>query len=205
MSKNIMSSCHGEDVKIVSLFAPNDIFEEVKKIGIMGEEAFFNQDDVIKVDAGMIEHLKKKAQANDSGKYRLCMHHSPQDSLHEMYIVRGKWDYGRPEKHMHTTESHMIIEGVLLIVIFNDAGEIEDLFKLSKENYLSYRMDVNVYHMSIPLTDQVVYYEAKLGPFPNEGNVFAEWAPEAHDMEKVMEYKKALEEKIQRFDVERGI
>lgn len=171
----------------------------------MGEEAFFNQDDVVKVDTEMIEHLKKKAQANASGKYRLCMHHNPQDSLHEMYIVRGKWDYGRAEKHMHTTEFHMIIEGVLLIIIFNDVGEIEELFQLSKENYLSYRMDPNIYHMSIPLTDQVVYYEAKLGPFPNAGNVFPAWAPEAHDAEKVSKYKKVLEEKIQRFKEEHNI
>lgn len=39
VSKNIMSSCHGEDVKIVSLFAPNDIFEEVKKIDENGEDS----------------------------------------------------------------------------------------------------------------------------------------------------------------------
>ncbi len=161
----------------------------------MAEESFFNQKDLVKVDKGTIEELKIKARANKSGKYRLCMHHSPQDSLHEMFIVRGKGDYGRPEKHTYTTESHTIIEGILLIIIFDNEGEVKEFFELSQEKYRSYRMDTNIYHMSIPITEQVVYYETKLGPFPNEGNIFADWAPEPEDKVKVEEYLLKLKNK----------
>ena len=113
-----------------------------------------------------------------------------------MFIVRGKGDYGRPEKHTYTTESHTIIEGRLLIIIFNDVGNIKEVFELSKNKFHSYRMDTNVYHMSIPLTEQVVYYEAKLGPFPNEGNIFPSWAPEGNNRKQVEEYMEKLKEKI---------
>lgn len=165
----------------------------------MGREAFFNQEGIVKVDRNVIEELKMKAKANDSKKYRLCLHHDPQNNLHEMFIVRGKGDYGRPEVHTYTTESHMIIEGKMLIIIFDSKGVIKDIFELSKEKYHSYRMDMNIYHMSIPLTEQVVYYEAKLGPFPNVGNVFPEWGPDPHDTEKVVEYMKDLNERIKAF------
>lgn len=158
----------------------------------MGEEAYFNQEKLVKVDEKVIEELKIKAKNNASGKYRICLHHNPTDSLHEMFIVRGKGDYGRPEKHTYTTESHTIIEGKLLIIIFDNVGKVKESFELSKEKIHSYRIDTNIYHTSIPLTEQVVYYETKLGPFPNEGNIFADWAPDPCDKEKVNIYLKEL-------------
>ena len=164
----------------------------------MNREAYFNQEKVIKIDKNVIEGLKEKAKINDSGKYRLCLHHNPQDNLHEMFIVRGKGDYGRPEKHLYTTESHTIIEGRLLIIIFDNEGDIKEVFELSKNKYHSYRMDANVYHMSIPLTEQVVYYETKLGPFPNEGNIFPLWAPEGNKREQVEEYMEKIKDRIEK-------
>lgn len=169
----------------------------------MSRDAYFNQKKIVKVDANVIDELKANARANDSGKFRLCTHHSPQDSLHEMFIVRPKGDYGRPEMHTYTSESHTIIEGALLIIIFDNEGEIIEVFELSEKKCHSYRMDTHVYHMSIPLTEQVVYYEAKLGPFPNEGNIFPDWAPEPHDTEQVALYIKNLKKKIQSFHKER--
>ena len=68
------------------------------------------------------------------------MQHSPQDNLHEMFIVRGKGDYGRPDKHLHTTESHTIVDGAMLIVLFEDDGEIKDVFSSAYS------------HSSIPLS-----------------------------------------------------
>ena len=163
----------------------------------MSDESYFNQEDIVKVDDKVIEELKIRAQANDSGKYRLCMHHTPNDKLHEMFIVRRKNDYCRPEKHTYTTETHTIIDGKMLIIIFDDKGKIIESFELSKEQVHSYRIDTNIYHMSIPITEQVVYYETRLGPFPNKGNIAADWAPEPCDIDKVTAYLKELEERIQ--------
>lgn len=162
---------------------------------MMSEDAYFNQEDIVKVDAAVIKELKIKAQISNSGRYRLCMHHSPQDSLHEMLIVRRRGDYGRPEKHMHTSESHVIVEGAMLIFIFDEEGNIQKAFELSEDGCRSYRMAPGIYHTSIPLTEQVVYYETKLGPFPNEGNLFAEWVPEAMALKQAAEYMKDLEQR----------
>lgn len=165
----------------------------------MEDEVYFNQNSVFKIDSRMIEELKVKARANESGKYRLCMQHSAQDSLHEMFIVRKKGDYGRPDKHLHTTESHTIVDGAMLIVLFEENGKIKEVFELSEESYHTYRIDTNIYHMQIPLTDQVVYYEIKQGPFTQETNIFPQWAPEPHDTEKVAFYMQRLEHDIHIF------
>lgn len=165
----------------------------------MESEVYFNQNSVFKIDCRMIEELKAKARANASGKYRLCMQHSSQDSLHEMFIVRRKGDYGRPDKHLHTTESHTIIDGAMLIVLFEENGQIKEVFELSEKSYHTYRIDTDIYHMQIPLTDQVVYYEIKQGPFTQETNIFPQWAPEPHDIEKVALFMQKLEQEARKF------
>ena len=115
----------------------------------MENEVYFNQNSLIKIDEEGINELKRKAKANANGKYRLCMQHSPQDNLHEMFIVRGKGDYGRPDKHLYTTESHTIVDGAMLVILFEEDGEIREVFELSEESYRTYRIDTNIYHMQI--------------------------------------------------------
>lgn len=165
----------------------------------MGEEAYFNQKSIMKVDRKVIEELKAKARANASGKYRLCMQHSSQDNLHEMFVVRRQGDYGRPDKHFYTTESHTIVDGAMLVILFEEDGRIKEVFELSKESFHTYRIDTNMYHMQIPITEQVVYYEVKLGPFTEKSNVFPDWAPEPHDIEHVALFMKDLKKKIKSF------
>lgn len=169
----------------------------------MGDEVYFNQNELIKIDKEVIVALKAKAKKNASGKYRLCMQHSSEDKLHEMFIVRSKGDYGRPDMHLHTTESHTIIDGAMLVILFENDGQIKEVFELSAERYQTYRIDTNVYHMQIPLTDQVVYYEIKLGPFTKETNIFPEWAPAPEEKEKVLEYMRELKERIREYRLER--
>lgn len=163
------------------------------------EEVSFNQDAIVKIDDNTINELKTRAAKNVSGKYRFCLQHSPQDLLHEMFIVRRKGDYGRPDKHLHTTESHTIIDGAMLVVLFEDDGQIREVFKLSRACFHTYRIDTNIYHMQIPLTEQVVYYEIKSGPFTGDTNIFPKWAPEAKDKKKVAAFMKELEEEIGKF------
>ncbi len=170
----------------------------------MQKEVYFNQESLIRINNQVINNLKRAAKENHSGKYRLCMQHSAQDNLHEMFIVRSKDDYGRPDKHLYTTESHTIVDGAMLVILFQDDGQIRDVFELSREHYHTYRIDPNIYHMQIPLTEQVVYYEVKLGPFTEESNIFPEWSPEPKDTEKVVAFMKEIKEKILQFQLENG-
>ena len=165
----------------------------------MNKAVYFNPDQIIKIDDNIIKELKEKARANADGRYRLCLQHSPQDKLHEMYIVRSKGDYGRPDKHLYTTESHTIVDGAMLIILFEEDGQIKEVFELSKEHYHTYRIDTNIYHMQIPLTEQVVYYEVKLGPFTEESNNFPEWAPESQNVQEAAVYMRELKKRIQCF------
>ena len=165
----------------------------------MNKAVYFNPERIIKINDNIVMELKEKARANADGRYRLCLQHSSQDNLHEMYIVRRKGDYGRPDMHLYTTESHTIVDGAMLVVLFEEDGQIREVFELSKDQYHTYRIDTNIYHMQIPLSEQVVYYEVKLGPFTEKSNIFPDWAPEPHDTERVAIFMKELEAKLKDF------
>lgn len=162
----------------------------------MNDEVEFNKKRLIKVDKKTVNRIKEKANLNNKGKYRLCLQHSAQDNLHEMLIVRNKGNYCRPDKHLYTTESHTIVEGAMLVILFEDNGEIREVFELSKDCYYTYRIDTNIFHMQIPITEQVVYYEVKLGPFDEKSNIYPEWAPQLDDKAEVDKFMRELEKRI---------
>ncbi len=150
----------------------------------MDRFADFSFGDVIKTRFDQLEEFKKIALSNKSKKrYRLCMHDSPNNRQQEMIICVAKGDYSRPHKHVDVSESHYIIEGAELIVLFDDDGRIMDYFILGKEGgYLCYRINSGLYHMSIPITDTVIKLEVKPGPFVADSNIFPNWAPDGSEI-----------------------
>ena len=160
------------------------------------KDVIFNENSLVRIDAAVIEDVKERARTSDKGRFRFCLQHSSQDELHEMIIVRNKNDYGRPDKHLHTTESHTIIDGAMLVILFEENGDIREVFELSKESCFTYRIDIDIYHMQIPITEQAVYYEVKQGPFTEKSNIFPEWAPHPEDRDAVERYMMELKKKI---------
>ena len=152
----------------------------------------FSKEESCFITRGFIESLIQKALENPLKKYRYCLHQNPESTLHEMVIVTTKSDMKYPDKHMETTESNVILEGKLLVVLFRENGEIQKTFVLEPDNVFYYRCEKNQYHMTIPLSDVAVYIEIKEGPFNEKSNVYPAWAPNRKDMGKL----KAFNEKI---------
>lgn len=50
--------------------------------------------------------------------------------------------------------------------------------------------------MQIPITEQVVYYETRQGPYTEKSNVYPEWAPQPEDEDDVKRYIIELKQKI---------
>lgn len=143
----------------------------------------FSYGQIIKIKSTILNEMKKIAKSNSKKKrYRICLHDSPDNLQQEMIICNVKGDYSRTHKHIGISETHTIIEGSQLVVLFDDYGKVVDHFIMNRhEGYLSCRINAEVYHMSIPLTEFVVVYEVKPGPFKPESNIFPEWAPDGED------------------------
>lgn len=149
-----------------------------------------NDDRILKVDKKYIEHLKSLAQNDSSGKCTMCLHNDTREHVHEMVNVYPRNSYVRPHSHPFKTETKMIIDGELLVVIFDKAGEILDKFVLKREGIFTARIDKGIIHTNIPLTD-VVFHEVTAGPFVGkDDSVFPKWAPGLGDedgIKKIMD------------------
>ena len=160
--------------------------------------AEFSRDESCFITKSMIDLFIQKAQKNSLKKYRYCLHQNMESTLHEMVIVTTKYDMKYPDKHMNTTESNIILEGKLLVVFFEDDGEIKKTFVLDPNNLFYYRCEKNQYHMTIPLTDVAVYIEIKEGPFDDNSNIYPDWVPERNDADDV----RAFNEDVKRRAIE---
>lgn len=140
---------------------------------------------VPKVDRGTIEDLKRRAAASPTRSVRLCLHPDTSDPIQQMIIVHTRGAYVRPHRHDTELESFHILDGAMLVILFDDNGCETDRFRMSDitsgESFLC-RLPCGQWHTMIPLTEQVVFLETTQGPFRGaEHNTFAAWAPAPDD------------------------
>ncbi len=162
----------------------------------------FCSGDVVRIPSKRLEDMRKIAQSNlEKKRYRICLHDAPENPQHEMIICVTKDDYSRPHKHVGMSETHIIIEGSETIVLFDEDGNIKDSFVLNRaDGDLCYRINSDVYHMSIPITDTVIEVEAKGGPFLPESNIWADFAPDGEDKREATIYKNKILRKCEEED-----
>jgi cupin fold WbuC family metalloprotein len=148
------------------------------------EEVLYPGEDVVIVDGSDLSELKSLAMLNKRHRIRLCAHRSPEDKLHEMFIVHAKDCYVRPHRHLGRAESMAILEGEADVVLFNDDGTIKKVIKIgemSSGKKFYYRLSDPVYHTLLIRTDFLVFHESTEGPFSRESSEFPEWAPAEND------------------------
>ncbi|PCI42189.1 MAG: cupin [Rhodospirillaceae bacterium] len=158
----------------------------------VNEELLSTDDDVLTVHVSDLAQIKNMALSSARGRARLCAHHNGGDPLHEMLIALVKDNYIRPHKHPGKTESFHMIEGRLMIVIFNDDGKVLQCVHLSAptcpspdEQAFYYRLAIPMYHTVIPMTEVAVFHETTNGPFRPEDTFFADWSPSESDDKSV--------------------
>lgn len=156
-----------------------------KSFNFKTEIAFLDQN-ILKQ---LIEFGQKEKQ-----NARISLHTSAENALHNMIIMQLKGTYNRPHKHAHKAEAYHLIHGEQKVIIFNDEGEIKESCRMSAGDRFIYRFEKNLFHMSIPLSDIVVFHESKTGPFVRQGDsVFPFWAPKTDERDKIDAFMKPLE------------
>ncbi len=160
-------------------------------------EVIFNNKDVFTLNNELISELKEMATKNERKTARICLHKNVEDRLHQMVIVHAKGAYIRPHKHPNKTESFHVIEGSFWVLIFNEEGNRIDKFKLSSKDEgddFLLRIDKNIWHTVVPITDLIVFHEITNGPFTGvDDSIFAEWAPEHGISELFNDYRDCFE------------
>lgn len=162
---------------------------------------FFNGQNIIEIKSNQFDMLKHAAMNAPLKRARFCLHHNPSDQVHEMIIAFCRESYIRPHRHFNKSESFHVIEGKLLVIIFNDNGHVTRRIEMGTINSgytFLYRLSSSLWHMVVPLSEFVIIHETTAGPFIKEESDFAPWSPDENDIggiktfiKKVMQFKQA--------------
>ncbi len=159
--------------------------------------AYFCKNSFVSVDKSLIEDLKinfLEEQKKGGKNIRLCLHNSAESEFHQMIILEQKGNYYRPHKHSGKGESQLIIEGKMGVFIFNDTGEVKEASVLEPSKTFLCRISNNIWHAIMPLTDLIIYHEARPGPFVmKEDSIYPNWAPNGDNLLEINEYTKKLQ------------
>ena len=99
----------------------------------INNEVFVADEAIVRLGAGQISFLKQQALSSNRKRARICTHRSNDDALHEMLIAISANSYIHPHKHTSKVESFHIIEGLVDVVVFDDAGAIGRRYRRQDE------------------------------------------------------------------------
>ena len=155
----------------------------------------FATGDIVQAGDGLIEDLVREARETPLKRARFCLHHSPDDALHEMVIALLRASYVRPHRHLDKTESFHVIAGSLQIVLFDDDGRITKRILMGPRGSgrpFLYRLARADWHTVVVEDEWVVFHEVTRGPFRPEDTEYASWSPLDSDPEGVRQFVAAL-------------
>ena len=134
-----------------------------------------------KITAELLEEVTQKALASPRKRMNHNFHEDLGDELQRMLNAMEPYTYGRPHRHADPDreEVFIVLKGTLLVIEFDDAGEISDHVVLSAEEG-NYGVEIapRVFHTVVSLETGSVAFEVKIGPFIPKTEVnSAPWAP----------------------------
>lgn len=147
-------------------------------------EVQFAGGDVVELGPDVLDDLKRRAAKAPLRRPRLCLHRGHDDTVHEMVIALGRDSYVPPHRHLSKSESFHLIEGEVLVVLFDEEGRVARRIHLgppgSGRPFL-YRLSPPSWHSVVPLTEFAAFHETTNGPFVPGSQEIAPWAPDPDD------------------------
>lgn len=140
--------------------------------------AKFITDDTLKT-------LTDKAQQTPRLRMNLNMHGELDDPVQRLCNAMEPGTYVRPHRHPQRWEFITMLSGSILLLVFDDAGQVTQRHVLSANGPLhALELPENTWHTLTALESGSVMFEVKQGPYikPEEKD-FAAWAPAEGDQD----------------------
>ena len=157
----------------------------------INNEVFVADESIVRLGAGQMSFLRQQALSSNRKRARICTHRSNDDALHEMLIAISATSYIQPHKHASKVESFHIIEGLVDVVVFDDAGGIVDVVELgdvSTGKNFYYRLSDSLFHTLLIHSDFLIVHEVTNGPFVANETVLAPFAPPESRYDEALAY-----------------
>lgn len=152
-----------------------------------------------KIDIETLAALADEAQSLERKRKNLNYHAAFDDPINRMLNAIEPLSYAHPHKHENPDkrEVFILLTGKVLLVFFNDEGQITDHCVLDNKETFGVEIPPSTWHTIISLESGSVVYEVKDGPYsPSNDKIFAPWAPKEGDQECV-EYMNSVLQQLE--------
>jgi cupin fold WbuC family metalloprotein len=143
---------------------------------------------MIRIDQNLTGKITEQAIVSLRKRKNYNFHRFPEDTLQRLLNAMEPGTYVHPHKHENPDkrEAFLVLTGTLLVVEFDEQGNITDHIILNRElGNFGTEIAERTYHTIISLEKGSVAYEAKDGPYdPTDDKYFAEWAPPENSPER---------------------
>ena len=150
---------------------------------------------MIKITDELIGAISNKAKLSMRQRCNYNFHNSYGDCIQRFLNALEPDSYIRPHKHEDPkkTEIFLILKGRVLVIEFDENGQINDHILLDPDNgKKGVELPPKIWHSIIAIREGSVLYELKEGPYVEETDkIFAEWSPEEGTKE-AQEYNKKI-------------
>jgi cupin fold WbuC family metalloprotein len=140
---------------------------------------------MIKIDNHLIRMISEQAQSSQRQRKNYNFHKIAADPFQRLINAIEPYSYIQPHKHEYPDkrEVFFVLKGRMLVVEFNNDGEIIDHIVLDALNgNIAVEIPERTWHTIISLETGSVSYECKDGPYdPDDDKNFAIWAPKEGD------------------------
>jgi len=134
------------------------------------------------IDHKTLDLLSREAADSKRLRKNLNLHDDYSDPCQRLFNAMEPGTYIRPHRHLHPpkAECFMAIRGQLVLVVFSDEGEIEQVMPFGAGcDVVTIDLPAGLWHTLISMESGSVFFEAKPGPYePLSDKDFAPWAPE---------------------------
>ena len=144
----------------------------------ISDGVFLLNQDYSVLNEDLIKSIKKDCLSNEKKRSRINFHRSSDELVQEMIIAMHKNTDIDVHAHKNKSESFHIIEGRICIVLFEGETNVEmDRIYLSSKGYQNYyRMNSEIFHLVVPLSEITIIHETTQGPFQTNSAIYPEWA-----------------------------
>ena len=147
------------------------------------------------MSTALFERVLGEARGSPRRRMNFNLHSSLEENPSRLLNVLLRGAYIRPHRHSDPpkAESFVVLEGRIAILIFDDAGRVEQRFALGRGDAgMGVDIAPGVWHTATALSEHAVCFEVKPGPYVQAADKeFAPWAPPEGDP-RCAEYLEAL-------------
>ena len=136
---------------------------------------------VVSIDDNLIARVTEGALQSPRRRMNYNFHAGPGDNPHRFLNVMLRGTYVQPHRHLNPpkAEAFLALRGKGCVVTFDDFGAVVERHYIGNGcAALGVDIGVGVWHTVVVLSEVLVCYEVKPGPWdPANDKEFAGWAP----------------------------